>query len=241
MDSDIEVALELVKEWLSNNKAALLAKEDLLVHWGTASAVLGAPKGWVSWSMKEAVQVLKATVMPFGLMKLCNADLVRAACTELDASYISGVHSAQPVSPQYFNFYVDAVSLHGIEYNVEADLISRFVHHFARLRVNVQLVTFGVMFEYAANLLGQPTITANARNLYLRQAIDGTEYEEKNYTRRYWFEGVSYSCIRLGKTLGIFNCTADQQHDICMDVLRDSAYARKFATGDLRKALNVGK
>lgn len=239
MDADVEVALELVKAWVSDNKAALLAKEDQIVFWGTASAIVSDKKDWVVWSLKECVQILKATVMPFGLMKLCTADLIRAACTELERSFISGVNMKTPVSPLYFNFYVDAVKLHDIEYNVEADLVRRIIHHLERMRVNVKLTDIGVIYEYAANLLGQPTITANARNLFLRQAISGTAYVEKNYKQRYWFNDVSYSCIRYGKEVGIFTFSADELHAMSMDILRESAFARKFATGEFRKALNV--
>ena len=241
MDSDVEVALELVKAWVSENNAALLAKEDNVVFWGTASAVVDDKKGWVVWGMKECVQILKATIMPFGLMKLCSADLLRAACTELERSFISGVNMKTPVSPQYFNFYVGAAALQETEYNVEADLIRRIVHFMESKRVNVKIVDLGVIYEYAANLLGQPNITANARNIFMRQAIVDTDYVEKNYKQRYWYNDVSYSCIRLGKQIGIFTFNAEELHDIAMACLRDSAFARKFATGDFRRALNVGK
>lgn len=239
MDEDVVVVLELVKAWVSENTAALLAKEDQIVFWGTASAVLDDKKSWVTWSLKECVQILKATVIPFGLMKHCTQDLVRAACTELERSFISGVTSMKPVSPLYFNFYVGTEKLHGIEYNVEADLIQRIIHHLERMRVNVQIVDIGNIYEYAASLLDRPTLTANARNKFMRQAIIGTEYVEKNYTQRYWFDGVSYSCLRYGKEIGMLTFTPDELHAMSMDILRESSFARKFAVGEFRKALNV--
>jgi len=70
--------------------ACLVATEDKVIYWGNPTG-LEVEKDWEVLSIAQTVNLIKATYTPFHLMKLVDADTIRASAQELDRVYIRTV------------------------------------------------------------------------------------------------------------------------------------------------------
>ena len=233
MTKDQEVVVELLKSWFEKHDASLLAKESQVVFWEN--------EAWVIWTLRESVNIFKATLIPFGLLKLCDDNAVRIAALELNRSYIAGVNSKTVIQPQYFNFHRNAVKLGNDSGNYKEEIVRKVVDAFESMGVNVKLTDLGYILDYAMGYLEQPRLSSHERNELIRKVIVGTRYKERNYTSRYLFEGQMHAVIRYGKAGGLWKIS-DPGVDIdsfVVSILIGTQAAKKFAKGFKRDLLNV--
>jgi len=231
MTNDQEVVVELIKDWMEKHDSALLAKENQIVFWEN--------EAWVIWTMKEAVNIFKATLIPFGLMRVCDDNAVRVAALELSRSYIAGVNSKTVIQPQYFNFHRSAVALGTDHSNYKEELVRRVIDMFGECGVNVKLTDVGRLLDYAMNYIEQPALSSQERNELIRKLIVGTQFKERNYKSRYLWEGRMHAVLRFGKASGLFNLNTISIEEAAVRILSGSQAAKRFATGDKRILLNV--
>lgn len=231
MTNDQEVVVELIKKWMEKQDSALLAKENQIVFWEN--------EAWVVWTMKEAVNIFKATLIPFGLMKLCDDNAVRIAALELNRSYIAGVNSKTVIQPQYFNFHRNAVKLGNDFGNYKEEIVSKVIELFESMMVNVKLTDIGYILDYAMGYLEQPRLSSQERNEFIRKLIVNTQFKERNYKSRYLWDGRMHAVIRYGKVNGLFSLDHIDVEDTVIKILSNTQAAKKFAKGFKRDLLNV--
>ena len=231
MTNDQEVVVELLKKWMEQHDSALLAKENQIVFWEN--------EAWVVWTMKEAVNIFKATLIPFGLMKICDDNAVRIAALELNRSYIAGVNSKTVIQPQYFNFHRSAVKLGNDFGNYKEEVVSRVIELFESMQVNVKLTDLGYILDYAMGYLEQPKLSSQERNEYIRKLILNTQFKERNYKSRYLWDGRMHAVIRYGKVSGLFSLSDVDVEDTVIKILTGTQAAKKFAKDYKRDLLNV--
>ncbi|WJM94040.1 hypothetical protein QDY63_14585 [Pseudomonas brenneri] len=231
MTNDQEVVVELLKTWMEKHDIALLAKENQIVFWEN--------EAWVMWTMKEAVNIFKATLIPFGLMKICDDNAVRIAALELNRSYIAGVNSPTVIQPQYFNLHRNAVKLGNDFGCYKEEIVRNLISHCESRRVNILLTDLGRILDFAMSYLEQPKLSSQERNDLIRKAIVGTQYKERNYNSRYLWDGRMHAVIRYGKASGLCVVHAADIEAIVVGILTGTQAAKKFATGFKRDLLNV--
>ena len=231
MTNDQEVVVELLKKWMEQHDSALLAKENQIVFWEN--------EVWVVWTMKEAVNIFKATLIPFGLMKLCDDNAVRIAALELNRSYIAGVNSKTVIQPQYFNFHRNAVKLGNDFGNYKEEVVRKVIELFESMMVNVKLTDIGYILDYAMEYLEQPKLSSQERNEFIRKLIVNTQFKERNYKSRYLWDGRMHAVIRYGKVNGLFSISHIDVEDTVIKILSNTQAAKKFAKGFKRDLLNV--
>ena len=101
-EEDKEIALETCKQWLEDNDAAYLAKEDVVVFWTHFNPE--SKRGeWTRYKMKEACRVIKATRAGFAAMRFIKPELVMLAAQETERAYKQAVKSRSTVPPEFFN------------------------------------------------------------------------------------------------------------------------------------------
>lgn len=234
MTKDQEVVVELIKSWFEKHDASLLAKESQVVFWEN--------NGWVIWTLRESVNIFKATLIPFGLLKLCDDNAVRIAALELNRSYIAGVNSKTVIQPQYFNFHRNAVKLGNDSGNYKEEIVRNLVGVFESRGVNVKLTDLGYILDYAMGFLEQPRLSSQERNELIRKVIVGTRYIERNYKSRFLHDGRMHAVIRYGKASGLYNPDDYDRANLesmVVTILTNTQAAKKFATGYKRDLLNV--
>lgn len=231
MTNDQEVVVELLKSWMEKQNSALLAKENQIVFWEN--------EAWVIWTMKEAVNIFKATLIPFGLMKLCDDNAVRIAALELNRSYIAGVNSKTVIQPQYFNFHRNAVKLGTDFSNYKEEVVGKLIELFESMMVNVKLTDIGCILDYAMGYLEQPKLSSQERNELIRKLIIDTQFKERNYKSRYLWDGRMHAVIRYGKSNGLFSLNDISTEDVVIKILSNTQAAKRFAKGYKRDLLNV--
>lgn len=231
MTADQEVVVELIKSWFEKHDASLLAKESQVVFWEN--------EGWVIWTLRESVNIFKAVLIPFGLLKLCDDNAVRIAALELNRSYIAGVNSPTVIQPQYFNLHRNAVKLGNDFGCYKEEIVRNLISHCESRRVNILLTDLGRILDFAMSYLEQPKLSSQERNDLIRKAIVGTQYKERNYNSRYLWDGRMHAVIRYGKASGLCMLHTDDIETIVVDILTNTQAAKKFATGFKRDLLNV--
>lgn len=231
MTNDQEVVVELIKSWMEKHESALLAKENQIVFWEN--------EAWVVWTMKEAVNIFKATLIPFGLMKICDDNAVRIAALELNRSYIAGVNSKTVIQPQYFNFHRNAVKLGNDFGNYKEEIVRNLISHCESGQVNIKLTDLGRILDFAMSYLEQPKLSSQERNELIRKAIVGTQYKERNYNSRFLHEGRMHAVIRYGKNNGLCIVNEADLEGTAITILSNTQAAKKFAKGFKRDLLNV--
>lgn len=101
-DSDGEIALLTCKQWLEDNDAVYLAKEDVIIQWIHFNPE--SKRGeWLRYKMKEACRVIKATRAGFAAMRFIKPEMLMLAAQETERSYKQAVKSRSTVPPEFFN------------------------------------------------------------------------------------------------------------------------------------------
>ena len=101
-EQDKEIALETCKQWLEDNDAAYLAKEDVIIFWTHFNPE--SKRGeWTRYKMKEACRVIKATRAGFAAMRFIKPELVMLAAQETERAYKQAVKSRSTVPSEFFN------------------------------------------------------------------------------------------------------------------------------------------
>lgn len=240
MNNEQEIVCELIKEWFVANNAAYLAKENQICFWGKLRSAVDDDE-WVIWSMREAANIFKATIIPFGLMKECTADVIMLAALELGRSFVSGVHSDVEVLPQYFNYNREALRVEVKDIDFSLELMTRIVRNFERATINVLIKDVGMVFNKCYTMLELAPMTRNKRNILLRRVLESKNclYKEKNYSNRYTYEGQVHAIIKHQFAVGIQKLTKDMIESFALQALRGSIAAQRFAKGDQREILGV--
>lgn len=101
-EDDKNIALETCKQWLEDNDAAYLAKEDVIIFWTHFNPE--SKRGeWTRYKMKEACRVIKATRAGFAAMRFIKPELVMLAAQETERAYKQAVKSRSTVPSEFFN------------------------------------------------------------------------------------------------------------------------------------------
>lgn len=101
-EEDKEIALETIKQWLNDNDAAYLAKEDVIIHWTHFNPE--SKRGeWTRYKMKEVCRIIKATRAGFSAMRFIRPELVMMAAQETERAYKQAVKSRSTVPSEFFN------------------------------------------------------------------------------------------------------------------------------------------
>ena len=101
-EDDKNIALETCKQWLEDNDAAYLAKEDVIIFWTHFNPE--SKRGeWARYKMKEACRVIKATRAGFAAMRFIKPELVMLAAQETERAYKQAVKSRSTVPSEFFN------------------------------------------------------------------------------------------------------------------------------------------
>lgn len=101
-EQDKEIALETCKQWLEDNDAAYLAKEDVIIFWTHFNPE--SKRGeWTRYKMKEACRVIKATRAGFAAMRFIKPELLMLAAQETERAYKQAVKSRSTVPDEFFN------------------------------------------------------------------------------------------------------------------------------------------
>ena len=101
-EEDKEIALETCKQWLEDNDAAYLAKEDVVVFWTHFNPE--SKRGeWTRYKMKEACRIIKATRAGFAAMRFIKPELIMMAAQETERAYKQSVKSRSTVPSEFFN------------------------------------------------------------------------------------------------------------------------------------------
>lgn len=101
-EQDKEIALETCKQWLEDNDAAYLAKEDVIIFWTHFNPE--SKRGeWTRYKMKEACRVIKATRAGFAAMRFIKPELLMLAAQETERAYKQAVKSRSTVPHEFFN------------------------------------------------------------------------------------------------------------------------------------------
>jgi len=233
-------AVELIKEWMTTNNAAYLAKEGQIVFWGKAKSTIDDDE-WIMYSMREAINIFKSTILPFGLMKYCTAEVVMVAAMELGRSFIYGVHSDVQTLPQVFNFNVEALRTSVKELDANLELMSRIIRNFEMAQINVLIVDVGSVLDTAFTMLGLTPLSREKRNILMRRVLErsGCMYKEKNYKNRYMYKGKVHAVIKHKLAIGLEKLEEEQIKDFALMALRGSIAAQKYAVGEMRELLGV--
>lgn len=101
-EQDKEIALETCKQWLNEQEAAYLAKENVVVYWQHYNPE--SKRGeWVKLKLQEACRIIKATRAGFAAMRFIKPELLLLAAQETERAYKQGVKSRSTVPDEYFN------------------------------------------------------------------------------------------------------------------------------------------
>lgn len=101
-EEDKNIALETCKQWLEDNDAAYLAKEDVVIHWTQFNPETKRGE-WTRYKMKEACRIIKATRAGFSAMRFIKPELVMLAAQETERAYKQAVRSRSTVPSEFFN------------------------------------------------------------------------------------------------------------------------------------------
>ena len=97
--------IDICKEWLTNRKAAYLAKEDRVVYY-TSHTGRKDDYLWMSLSLVETVRMIQVThLSPDNRLEKSH---VIAALQELARVYEFGLKSTHPMQPHIFNYLDEA-------------------------------------------------------------------------------------------------------------------------------------
>lgn len=240
MTTEEEVVIEKLKEWFLLHNAAYLAKESSICWWGKPQSSTDDDV-WVIWTMREAINIFKATLLPFGLMKYCTAETIMTAALEVDRSYICGVNSDVQCLPQYFNFNREAlkVEVKSIDYKLE--LMTRIIKNFEKAMINVLIADVGKVFNECFTMLGLAPESSVKRNSLMRHVLNNKSclYTEKNYSNRYMYNGRVHAVIKHKLAVGIEPLTASQINEFAYQAVKGSTAAQRFAKGEQRILLGV--
>ena len=101
-DDDKGIALSTCKQWLNDNDAVYLAKEDVIIMWVHFNPE--SKRGeWQRYKMKEACRIIKATRAGFSAMKYIKPEMLMLAAQEEERAYKQAVKSRSTVPPEFFN------------------------------------------------------------------------------------------------------------------------------------------
>jgi len=240
MSEDEEIVIEKLKEWFLLHNAAYIAKENAVVHWGKSQSVVD-DDSWIIWTMREAVNIFKATILPFGLMKYCSQEVVMVAALEVDRSFISGVTSDVECLPQYFNFNREALRVKVKDLDFALELMTRIIRNIERATINVLIKDVGRIFDNCYIQLGLTPISGIKRNTMMRSVLQQKSciLIEKNYRTRYMYKGRVHSVLRNKLACGVEPMTDEIIDTYALMALKGSTAAQRFAKGEQRILLGV--
>lgn len=217
---DQEIVLEIIKDWLEENDASYLAKEDLIVHWGNPNGDI-QKQDWIKYKSTELLNIIRSTKIPVGIMKHCTVDMLRAACQEEGRTFICGVDVGGEVRPEYFNYrrFKGAVT-ETVEHHIAIYLLAEL----QAVNENVLWSDLSFIFEQALKYCKVSIPSAPNRNKFLRYGIEKTDFTERRatkhfngrYTTRIEGKLIQYTCIKLDHRSGVKEWTKDEMRRIIL-------------------------
>lgn len=233
------IVVELIKKWMNQYQAAFLAKESQIVYWGHAVSNADEEE-WVKWTLTEAVNIFRSTIIPFGLMKLCTPDAVRIAAQEAERSYVSGVYSDTLVLPHLFNFNHKQLEIEILVVDWKYELMKRIIKVLEKTQRNVYIVDVGRVFDGCYLFLDMSPISNQAKNKLMRKVLStkGCGYVERNYSNRYKYEGRVHAILKYEKASGIQSLSEEEVNHYVLRSLRGSIASEKFCNSEQKILLN---
>ena len=240
MTTEEEIVIEKLKDWFTLHNAAYLAKESAVVHWGKSQSVTDDDT-WIIWTVREAINIFKATILPFGLMKYCTQETIMVAALEVDRSFISGVNSDVQCLPQYFNFNREALRVEVKDLDYSLELMTRIIRNIEKATINVLIADVGKVFNECYTMLGLTPVSSHKRNTLMRSVISQKSclLTERNYGNRYMYGGRVHAALRNKLAVGICPMTAQEVTEHAYAALKGSVAAQRFAKGEQRVLLGV--
>lgn len=240
MTTEEEIVIEKLKDWFLLHNAAYLAKESAVVHWGKSQSVTDDDV-WIIWTIREAINIFKATILPFGLMKYCTTETIMTAALEVDRSFISGVNSDVQCLPQYFNFNREALRVEVKDLDYSLELMTRIIRNIEKITINVLIKDVGRIFDECYIQLGLAPVSGVKRNTLMRSVINQKSclLTEKNYSNRYMYNGRVHAVLRHKLAIGVEPLTDEEVAEHSFAALKGSVAAQRFAKGEQRILLGV--
>ncbi len=240
MTTEEEVVIEKLKDWFILHNAAYLAKESCVCHWGKSQSATDDDT-WIIWTIREAINIFKATILPFGLMKYCTQETIMVAALEVDRSFISGVNSDVQCLPQYFNFNREALRVEVKDLDYSLELMTRIIRNIEKATINVLIKDVGRIFNECYIQLGLTPVSSVKRNNLMRSVLSQKSclLVEKNYANRYMYNGRVHAVLRHKLAHGIEPMSDKIITEYAFMALKGSVAAQRFAKGEQRILLGV--
>ena len=240
MTTEEEIVIEKLKDWFLLYNAAYLAKESAVVHWGKSQSATDDDV-WIIWTIREAINIFKATILPFGLMKYCTQETIMVAALEVDRSFISGVNSDVQCLPQYFNFNREALRVEVKDLDYSLELMTRIIRNIEKATINVLIKDVGRIFSECFIQLGLAPMSSVKRNNLMRSVLSQKSclLVEKNYANRYMYNGRVHAVLRHKLAHGIEPMSDKIITEYAFMALKGSVAAQRFAKGEQRVLLGV--
>ena len=99
--------IDTARDWLDQLKASYLAKEDLIVYYGSLTGKK-VDRVWIKLTLREVVRIIKATLLSVDDQKDFKVDHIVAAAQELGVVYHFGTKSRHKTSSHIFNYLHEA-------------------------------------------------------------------------------------------------------------------------------------
>lgn len=194
MTADQEVVLEIFKAWFEEEDAHLLAVENLVVRVDPVTPPNNGLLPWLRDTPSDVVRLIRTTQCPFGLMKHCTTDMLFASAQELERLYERGVSMPNGCPPKYFN-YVKPTIVTDPLLEIPQRLFNAFERHGANFHWNLVQDLLQACFER----LNMPRMKIIELNRLIKKAclLQDNRYEERRYTRRFFYKGKQESAIAL--------------------------------------------
>ena len=203
MEDDLEIVLSLCKEYINEYDMHYVAKEDKVYHWGSDDIL--TRKKWIEHSLREVVNIIKSTRIPFGLMKHLTNETLLGAFQEEGRTYIQTCNTFGIAPKGYFNF--NTMSGEAGIVSLEAVISQNILIELEKVDKNIKWVEVTKLFEDVMKHFNLKDCGLHDRNKFLRAALVQSPFEERSMRRgvnkRYYYfckdqnKYMQLTCIKL--------------------------------------------
>ena len=179
--------VEVFKSWIRELDASYLVKEDMITYWDKMPSN-EMESDWQFMKMSQAVRLVKATRVPFHLMRHCKEDLLLLAFQEEERIYTEGV-KGYSTKKGAFN-YDKQKPVWDCPYKT---VIVSVFRELEKMRYNVKLVVAREIVEACLKQLGEEIPGIVTLNKQIIAAVEKhTPYEVRLYEKRWMYKGQMY-------------------------------------------------
>lgn len=203
MKDDLEIVLSLCKEYINEYDMHYVAKEDKVYHWGSDDVL--TRKKWVEHTLREVVNIIKSTRIPFGLMKHLSPETLLGAFQEEGRTYIQACDTFGLAPKGYFNF--NTMSGEAGIVSLEAVISQNILIELEAVDQNIKWVEVTKLFKDVQTHFNLKDCGLQDRNRFLRAALENSIFEERSMRKkvngRYFYfckdagKYMQLTCIKL--------------------------------------------